>query len=115
MLRDQRPVQSLAIPARAREFHVGQRIVYRDSHGAIVANLSTGEYASPGEGHRWRALGAGILIRWDDGTLGHFLEPDGQNLRPDLVETSSSLCGPPFVAPDTHRKHPGRVGKQRRL
>ena len=76
-------------------FRVGDRVCYGAASGRVVGTISAGDYASPANQHTWQELGAGVLVRWDDGLFGHFREPDANLLR----ARSPELGVPPETGP----------------
>ena len=56
-------------------FKLSDRVFAHGCAGTIVGNITTGEYAPAQQSRAWGALGAGLLVQWDDGTLTHYREP----------------------------------------
>jgi len=56
-------------------FKLGDRVAANGLVGTIVADIDTGEYAPAVRGGGWSLLTSGVLVRWDDATITHLLEP----------------------------------------
>ena len=66
------------ITARSKSgtFGTGTRVFARNMSGTVVGNISEREYSSGLRAGSWNVLNAGVLVRWDDGTLTHIREPE---------------------------------------
>jgi hypothetical protein len=62
-------------PLSARALQVGESVSYRSCIGRIVANIDSGECEAGTSWSRLAPLCRGVVVRWNDGTLGHFREP----------------------------------------
>ncbi len=80
----------------------GVTVRYEHLLGEVVAVLDRRAYAADSKGH-FPGLHRGIVVRWQDGTMAHFLEPE------QWLTMADPLEHPP--APPTGAGKPGRSGE----
>lgn len=59
----------------APTFRINDRVVANGRLGTIVGDITADEYVPTLRSATWRTLAAGVLVRWDDGTITHIREP----------------------------------------
>lgn len=70
-----RTAGSTARHSDVRSFAVDVRVTADGRDGTIVGNITTGEFSRFLRSGAWGTLSAGVLVKWDDGSISHHREP----------------------------------------